>query len=91
MNEVKTIDLGEISGLSQEFGISCDKIYEALLNNDEIILGDASKEFYSVRRTPTLQEEKDNLDKSQMIISQDENSECNFKIFFTKKKEDKKD
>lgn len=61
------------------------KLYKELKETDEILLGDMGGELYSIKRTPTIQEMQDKLDKSKVIISQGE-AENNFKIFFTKKK-----
>ena len=61
-------------------------LYKQLKETDEIVLGDVGGKFYSIRRTPTIQETKDILDKSKMIVSQGE-EENNFKVFFVKSKE----
>lgn len=61
------------------------KLYKELKETDEILLGDMGGELYSIKRTPTIQETQDKLDKSKVIVSQGE-AENNFKIFFTKKK-----
>lgn len=63
------------------------EIYEQLKENDEIVLGNIGGEFYSIKRTPTIAEEQEILDRSKMIVSQGE-EKSNFKVFFVKKKEE---
>ena len=62
-------------------------LYKQLKENDEIVLGELGGEFYSIKRTPTIQEAQDILDRSKMIVSQG-TEENNFKVFFVKKKEE---
>lgn len=62
-------------------------LYKQLKETDEIVLGELGGEFYSIKRTPTIQETQDILDRSKMIVSQGE-EENNFKVFFVKKKEE---
>lgn len=62
-----------------------DKLYKELKETDEIVLGEIGSEFYSIKRTPTIQETQDKLDRSKVIVSQGE-LENNFKVFFTKRR-----
>lgn len=62
-------------------------LYRQLKETDEIVLGEIGGEFYSIKRTPTIEEAQDILDRSKMIVSQGE-AENNFKVFFVKKKEE---
>lgn len=58
------------------------EIFSQLKNNDEIIFGDLSDDFYSIKRTPTISEMNDSFDNKEAIFSQYE-LENNFKAYFT--------
>lgn len=68
-------------------GLLFDRIYNELNNVDEILIGDYSQIFNSVKRTPSIKDSRKIIKDNKKLITGGNTKECDFKIFLVKKED----
>lgn len=94
MEKDKTILMSDFVSLEMEFQIKPEKflelffmeIYKALQEFDEVIIDEKfSEDFYSIKRTPMIDDVQTEVGKEEVIFAGDEATN-NFKVFLTRRK-----